>query len=295
MNTTITLPGRQFAAFRILLGTYLTVHFLQVVPCAAELFSAQGMLPDAKLNFTHGILSNPLEHWGTPAFATGFVMALALLSVAYGAGLWRRTCAVLLWFGWACLFNRNNLISNPSIPYIGLLLQLTALVPAGEPWSLGRRDPAWKFPSSAYWVAWILMATGYTFSGWAKCSSPSWLDGTAMWHVLQNPLARPGLARDLMLQLPEGVLHLLTWGCLAAELLFVPLSFHRFTRIIAWSSMALMHLGILLVVDFADLSVGMLMIHAFTFDPSWFRRGQRQTNPVSPPLPSDRASSLLPP
>jgi predicted DCC family thiol-disulfide oxidoreductase YuxK len=30
-----------------------------------------------------------------------------------------------------------------------------------------------------------------------------------------------------------------------------------------------MHLGILLVVDFADLSLGMVMIHLFTFDPAW--------------------------
>lgn len=31
-----------------------------------------------------------------------------------------------------------------------------------------------------------------------------------------------------------------------------------------------MHLGILLVVNFADLTIGMLMIHLFTFDPRWF-------------------------
>ena len=32
-----------------------------------------------------------------------------------------------------------------------------------------------------------------------------------------------------------------------------------------------MHVGITLLVDFADLTVGMLMIHWFTLDPEWFR------------------------
>jgi predicted DCC family thiol-disulfide oxidoreductase YuxK len=34
--------------------------------------------------------------------------------------------------------------------------------------------------------------------------------------------------------------------------------------------MIAMHLGILLMVDFADLSFGMVMIHLFTFDADWF-------------------------
>jgi hypothetical protein len=269
MKERTLISGQQFAVFRIVFGIYLTVHFLQLAAYAPELFGSAGMLPDATLNFTHGILPNPLEHWGSASFVTGFVLALAVLSMAYTLGIGRRLCALLLWYGWACLFNRNNLISNPSIPYVGVLLLLTAIIPAGEPWSLGRRDRAWKFPSSAYWVAWILMAVGYSFSGWAKCSSPSWIDGSALWHVAQNPLARPGLVRDLLLHLPDLCLHCLTWTCLAAELLFLPLSLHLRARAVAWATLVLMHAGILLVVDFADLSIGMLMIHLFTFDSAW--------------------------
>jgi hypothetical protein len=32
-----------------------------------------------------------------------------------------------------------------------------------------------------------------------------------------------------------------------------------------------MNLGVLLVINFTDLTIGMLMIHLFTYDPSWFR------------------------
>jgi|GEM_PF-5184698 len=33
--------------------------------------------------------------------------------------------------------------------------------------------------------------------------------------------------------------------------------------------MVVLHIGIIFVVDFADLSLGMLMVHAFTFDRKW--------------------------
>jgi predicted DCC family thiol-disulfide oxidoreductase YuxK len=32
-----------------------------------------------------------------------------------------------------------------------------------------------------------------------------------------------------------------------------------------------MHLGLIVVIDFADLSLGMVMLHLFTFDPAWLR------------------------
>ena len=275
-----TITPQQFAVFRIVFGVYLTCHFVALVPYAAELFSRAGMLGDARLNFTYGLLPNPLEHWDSPAFATAFVAALAVLSTAFTVGFCRRFDAVALWFGWACLFNRNNLIINPSLAYVGMLLLLSVIVPAGEPFSAtGAKKETWTFPAGTYWAAWTLLAVGYAFSGWTKLQSPSWLDGSALEHVLNNPLARPGFARDAMLRFPNA-LQLLTCATLALELLFLPLSFQRTLRLLAWSAMCSLHVGILLVVDFADLSIGMLMVHLFTFDAGWIRP-RRGTNEMT--------------
>ncbi|HSH39145.1 MAG TPA: hypothetical protein VK993_10195 [Chthoniobacterales bacterium] len=263
-----TITPQQFAIFRIAFGIYLTLHFIDLVPYSAELFSRAGMLGDARSNFTYGLLPNPLEHWDSPRFVTAFLAALALLSAAFTVGFCRGYAAFAIWFGWACLFNRNNLISNPSLPYVGMLLLLTIIVPHGEPWSVRREDPNWLFPAGAYWVAWALLALGYTFSGWTKLQSPSWIDGSALEHVLNNPLARPGFARDTLLGFPS-LLQLLTWGTLALELLFLPLSLHRIAHPVVWSAMCFLHVGILLLVDFADLSLGMLAVHLFTFDTKW--------------------------
>jgi hypothetical protein len=62
---------------------------------------------------------------------------------------------------------------------------------------------------------------------------------------------------------------------LALELLAFPLALFRPTRKWIWLGIVGMHLGILCIVDFADLTTGMLMIHLFTYNPSWFPRVHR--------------------
>ena len=272
MHAIAPVTARQFAWFRVIFGVYLTIHFAHLVPWGAELFSREGVLPAAALNPTNGILPNVLALWDSAQFVTVFLLTLAGLSVLFSLGIWRRTVAVLVWYGWACLFNRNVLISNPSIPYVGLLLLLTALVPVTEPLRpLGRETPNGEFyvPGAAYWTAWALMAIGYAFSGVVKLGSPSWVDGTALWHVLQNPLARDSSLRDLVIGLPPWVFRVMTWKALTLELLFLPLAMWRWTRPAVWLSMVGMHIGIAALLNFTDLSAGMLMLHLFTFDSRW--------------------------
>jgi len=124
-------------------------------------------------------------------------------------------------------------------------------------------------PALLFAGAWILMAMGYTYSGVTKLVSPSWLDGTAVARVLENPLARPGPLRAAILSLPDGLLRLGTWATLALELLFAPLALSRRLRPWIWTMALAMHLGLIALIDFADLSLGMVMLHLFTFDPAW--------------------------
>lgn len=81
-----------------------------------------------------------------------------------------------------------------------------------------------------------------------------------------------------MLQLPNA-LPLLTWATLGLELLFLPLSLQRHTRLLVWLAMSSLHIGLLLLVDFADLSIGMLMVHLFTFDRAWIPAKREMREP----------------
>jgi len=263
----------QFAVFRIVLGLYLIVHFLMLIPYAGEVWSASGMLPDPSANLTHGFFPNILNYLDSSIGVALYVALLALLSIFFTLGFQRPIVSILLWYGWASLFDRNNLISNPGIPYIGWLLLCCAVIPKGEALAItkGDTDKKWEMPIILFVGAWVLMAVGYTISGFDKFASPSWRDGSAIFHLLENPLARDSWIRDLFVQTPMSIIKLKTWAVLFIEMAFLPLALIKFTRKWIWLAMIAMHLGILLVVDFADLTIGMLMMHWFTFDPSWFK------------------------
>lgn len=244
-----------FTLFRLIFGTYLIVHLLTLFPYAPDLFSQEGLIQDPTLN----PLSLPsIINSRTSAYVT--VGLGVLCSLAFTLNAHRRPAALLLAVILHLLFLRNNLTSNPSLPYLNLLLVLSAFLP---------KNPTREQCEDPVRVAAFLLALGYTFSGLTKLSSPSWLDGSAFYHVLNNPLARTNLAQELALLTPEAFLQIFTWGALTAELLFLPLWIWKGSRPWIWLTLVSMHLGLIFVVDFADLSLGMIMVHLFIFDPRW--------------------------
>jgi hypothetical protein len=256
---------RTYALYRAALGAYLTVHFAQLLPWAMELFSSDGVLP-AQASPLLRAFPNVLALCDAPWAVTGFVAAGVLLAMALLAGWWDRLAALFLWYVWACLFGRNPLIANPGLPYVGLLLLVHAALPRRPGPSEKTR---WSVPPALFGAVWVLMALGYSYSGYTKLLSPSWVDGSALAAVLDGPLARPGWLRAALLALPAPVLRVCTWGTLALELLFAPLTLWRRARPLLWAALLAMHVSLIVLLDFADLSLGMVMLHLFTFDPAW--------------------------
>lgn len=240
------------------------------------MFSNRGAIPEASTSPLLYLFPNILAVWDSPAFVAVFLLSGIAFSALFAVGSYDRVAALVLWYIWACLLGRNPLISNPSLPYIGLLLLVHACLPRTPSGSLGRRgqpdsSSGSRIPQSFFLVVWILMATGYAYSGYTKLVSPSWIDGTAIARVLANPLARENLLNRALLGLPDSILKFSTWGALALELSFAPLALFRRTRPFIWGAMLTMHIGLIALIDFADLSIGMVMLHLFTFDPAWIR------------------------
>jgi len=271
----------QFSFFRIILGAYLAIHFAMLQRYAAEIWSNVGLIPDAALNLTHGYFPNILSLIDSPLFVQLFVCALFICSLLFMLGIQRQITSLLLWYGWVCLFDRNNLISNPGLPFVGWILLCCAAVPKGEPLSLfTQKNEDWQFPKILFIGAWVIMSVSYSISGFDKFNSPSWRDGNAIIHLLNNPLARDWSLRTFFLSFPDWLLHIMTWSILFIEIAFLPLAIWNKTRKWIWLLMILMHIGILFIVDFADLTLGMLMIHWFTFDADWLKpaRSKEQKN-----------------
>lgn len=260
--------GGQYSIVRAVFGVYLFIHFAMLLPWAREVFET--VLPREASPLLK-LFPNVL------AFADVAVPLVALGAVAavfFVIGWLDRVAAVVMWYVLACLFGRNPLISNPSLPFAGLLLITHALLPRapfGSVAARNRTDPrgGWSMPAPVFGALWAVMSIGYTYSGWTKLVSPSWTDGTAFARVLANPLARPSFVRDLALSLPSPLLVSATWFALALELLYAPLALSRRIRPWIWAAMLGMHLGLLVLIDFADLSAMMVILHLFTFDPRW--------------------------
>ena len=243
-----------------------------LIPYAEELWSKDGILPDKSYNFTNGIFPNILSLSDSSVAVTIFICLLSFLSILLILGFQRQIVSVLLWYGWVCLFDRNNLISNPGIPFVGWILLCLAIIPKGEALCLfSEKKEDWEFPKIIFYGAWIIMSLSYSISGIDKLNSPSWRDGSAIIHLLNNPLARDWPIRDFLLSVPDSILNFLSWTILIIEISFAPLAIWKKSRKLIWISTVIMHFSILLIVDFADLTFGMLMIHLFTFDASWIK------------------------
>lgn len=269
--------GGQYSLVRATLGLYLAVHFARLVPWGAELFSRAGMMPDARASPLSILFPNVLTWLDAPWMVTLLLSAGVAAGLMLALGLRDRWAAVVAWYVWACLLGRNPLILNPGIPYVGWMLLAHACLPRAPygSWDArGRVDPGggWRFPPSLFAAAWIVMAAGYTWSGLMKLTSPSWIDGSAIARVLDNPLARPGPLRDFVLDLPGPALAAATWGALALEVAFAPLALLRRVRPWLWLALLGLHFSLIGLIDFADLSLGMVMLHLFTFDPDWIPR-----------------------
>lgn len=249
---------------RVLLGAYVSWHFATLVPWSTELFSNAGVFPRGAASPLLHAFPNVLAWWDGPLVVTALAAAGMVSGVLLALGGAKgRVAAAVAWYVLACFLGRNPLILNPSMPYLGFLLLGHAVLSAEQ-----RRS------RSYYRVVLIIMAAGYSYSGITKLASPSWLDGSAVRFILENPLARPSALRTLLLGTPEPLLQLLTWGTLLLELAYLPLAIWRRARPLLWLAMVTLHLSLLVLMDFADLTLGMLVLHAFTFDPTWLQPGR---------------------
>jgi hypothetical protein len=265
--------AKQFAIFRAIFGLYLTWHFYTLLTFESELFTTNGMIPDAAMNPTWNFFPALPYLDQTETTMSVFITILMCISLLFAGGFHRKWCALFLWYGWAYLLNRNVLISNPGIPYVGWLLLVCVVIPGREGFELSNwnrtSDSTWYMPEVIYWGAWFIMAAGYTISGLHKLSCPSWINGSALEHVLSGMLARDYFLPKFLLYLPKIVLQINTWIALAVEILCLPLGLFYHVRKWYWIILVVMHLGVICLIDFTDLTLGVLMIHFFTFDGRW--------------------------
>ncbi|MCB9745831.1 MAG: HTTM domain-containing protein [Alphaproteobacteria bacterium] len=262
--------ARHFALFRIALGAWLALHFLRLLPYAAEVYSAEGLFPDMQ-PFFWIVFPTPLRWLDSPRAAQAFLAVSAGLGALLALGVRRPWVCVALWFCLASGAARNFMSFNLSMNYMGWVLLAMALTPEGEGWSLGERGPRPGFgvPPTLVKGLWAILGLSYSVSGYVKLGLPEWTQGLAVQRLLVSGVAREGPVNALMLALPEPALSLASWFVLGLELIYLPLVALRWTRPWAWAAMVGMHLVIGSTTRITELSLSMILVHLLVFDPSW--------------------------
>jgi predicted DCC family thiol-disulfide oxidoreductase YuxK len=253
--------GGQYAIYRFLLGACVAVHFLHLIPWGGEVFSSAGMLAVAAASPLLELFPSVLRLADGPLMVATVLGVGAAAGVMLAVGRHDRIAAFIAWYVLACLFTRNPLIANPGLPYLGWMLLAHLFMP----------KPAmnWRMPRELYLAAWVVLALSYSYSGYTKLLSPSWVAGDTVGFVLQNPLARDYFLRDWALALPVPALQIVTWTILYVELVFALLVLSARLRPLLWGAMLVVQFGFLFLLNFPDLTAPMLLVHLLTFDPGW--------------------------
>ena len=259
-----TIP---FIIFRVLFGMYLFFYYLTTLPYGSELYSNQGMLPEAGLNWTHGFFPNILNVYDTPLIITILFVVGSIVSLLFTGGILPRAFAVILWYIQTCLYNRNVLTDEPSQAYIGLLLVTFALLPKIESIAYLFRKEHWHtqakilIPYFVYMVPVFIFGITFTLSAYDKLLSSSWENGNALMLLLTMEIAKPSVLLSF-LKSHTSITSILSYLALFSQFICLPLVISGFYRIAIGIQVVAFSFAFL-VLDINQVTLGMLLFLSF--------------------------------
>jgi len=254
--------------FRIVYGILLFNWVWQLLPNLSPFFTDEGMLPRSSLltffPVRFSLLNVVGEWWQVWLFWLASLAVAVMLTVGYRT----RTACVLAFLIIVSFQWRNPLILDGSDLVFRLVAFWMIFTAAGDRYSVDaalrrvRGDapsgfgPALPVRILELQIAWIYLTTCID-----KLAGTKWLDGTATYYALQlkhtfgrawiEPLARNPFFNRLV-----------TWGTLVVELAFLPLVFSpaltRHARLVAVITIAMLHIGIILMMNVGNFPVIML-------------------------------------
>lgn len=259
-----------FISFRILLGGFLAWHWLTLREFMHPLFSAQGMYTQRfALPFPNALSLDFVQ-----AHLLWFNAAMIAAALSFAVGLSRLIAGVVLWWGHATCTSWNAIVAPPSDGYVGWLLLAVVCVPLGEGGGMHRRRSDWVLPKELCVVGIVVLSLTYTLSGLDKLRSVLWTSGDALQHVFLSPIVRDNILTWWLQRQPELFVRILSWGSVAAEIACLPLLPFAYGRMVAWLSMMLLHVGILVTLSITNVTLAMIAFHLFVMPcvfPSFFR------------------------
>ena len=267
------------ALFRIVYGIELFNWFWQLFPNLTAFFTDEGIIPRSELVSFFPDRFSLLMAMGSWWEVALFWAACLAVAVMLTVGWHTRTACVLAFLGVASFEWRNPLILDGSDIVFRLIPLWLALTGCGDMYSLdaaNRRDrgeqltergPALPVRLLELQVGWIYLMTGLE-----KMAGTLWKNGTATFYALQLEHTF-GRSWAYPIATNEVISHLMSWGTIVVEHLFLPLTMlpFRVTRILAVIGAVMLHGGILTLMNVGNFPVIMLSTLIIFLPPEWIR------------------------
>ncbi len=263
--------SQYFSLLRMLFGTWLFIHFINIYPYSSELYSNIGV----KVLGGEIYLKSALSPLRSPIGIKLLIGMAIVSSIMFTFKYFRLMNSVYLFLVWIFLFHQNLLSYNPGVPYVGWFLMVFMISPTNEHrffWHKNRTD--FEFPKTLFWGIWIVMATTLSTSGIHKwLYSPLWREGMALKYIFHYPASRFDFLSKIYSLLPMFIQKLMTWTVIAMESsLILGLGIPKIRKF-TWILSVLVQIGILSTLKFAELSILMTILHLFLVESSWFKFG----------------------
>ena len=241
--------GGQYSFFRVLLGAFLLSHFVQLT----------------------------LWAWDLPS---GLLLAVTLIaavaSLLFIVGIADKWAALILGLAVVFLAGRNPALPKASATCLGWMLLAHLLMPKAPYGSLAARarpDPGagWRMPFVIGPVTWFILALSYLLAGHSLTFGPQSVPGVFLLDLFPDPYLRDYVSPDFLGLLPPFLVEALELKAMLVGYLFVLFVMFDRVRVWFWCALFATQLCIAFLVDFAGVSIVLLLLHLFAFDPGWIR------------------------
>ena len=253
---------RLFKLWRLLFGTYLCIYAVLMYPFSIEMYSSAGVFQDNSLLPWRSFFPSWLLAFDSPILVKVYFGIYFLGAIGLALGVQTRIFAMVVWLLSVWLFNRNPFSDSPEVGFVNWLLLALVVSPDGNVNSTH---------SALKQAGLITLAGAYCYAGSMKLllGDASWIDGTALYHILTNDNASFPWVRGFAERLPDLLIRMTTHGLLGIQIgapLFIILPK---TKKIWWWATTAMHLSALAWANIHQLTLGMLLFHFFVAEKSW--------------------------
>lgn len=219
-------PHHTIRLFKSVIYGFLLVNTLFLLPMASDIWGSESLImplehPDTLLYHIFFLLNKPL--WSE--FYYVFIGLQIAGTLSWFIGKWRRLSAAVVFISTAILFTGAHLYTTGGHNLLKLFLFYFILIPDK------RGTAVQNALGNLFLLACkIQIAFVYLFAGLYKIHGTHWLNGEALYYVLNiREFSHPALQK-MLLNFPL-LLKIGTWIGLGYQLLFPVLVWFRFTKI----------------------------------------------------------------